>query len=528
MPNVKISDLPLVKNITGRELFVCAQDSKSSSIYLDHIRGRYVFPEDHGAGGNGTADDTAALSSAIQDSSSSGRPLVLAGGLYRIVDDIDFFVPTFFYGGQLIIEPGVSVTLTGRLTAPPERIFHGRIRGQLNALEVYPEWFGAKGSPYDAADPTDDTDALLAAIEATGGGVLRLNALYWTRANSLVLKTANAGLHLAGHSGASMKGPGGNNGQHFLLQPSGLALLEDGDWMLRFGSTEENERGCNQIMIHDLIFDGNHHKCHLGLIWAQSLSQAKIDCVAIRNVRGPGLFANKLEDVNITNSQMGKIGDARNKWRFFGAVVFGAPPKYANIGSNVVFFHACRFEWFDGGCFRAVNEPIEDTDYKFNNNAIPYVHHVILNQCKIEVGRINEDHEVYGDSRNLWAVFEFGAPINGARERGRRRWANNILVNGCHIIGVHHARTFARVGNVENFAVRGNNFTFSKSVQNPQSLFELMDENGNVVDCQTFIFKDNQTWVKGGADGFEFSFVDKSRYEITYEPPLTAKLKSPE
>jgi hypothetical protein len=191
----------------------------------------------------------------------------------------------------------------------------------------------------------------------------------------------------------------------------------------------------------------------------------------------------------------------------------------------VVFFHACRFEWFDGGYFRVAPEPATDPDYRFNDNAIPYVHHLIMNQCKIEVGDTTEDGQVYGESRNQWAVFEFGAARNGDRESDRPRWVNNIQVNGCHLNGLHHARTFARVGNVESFAVRGNNFTFSKFVQNPQSLFELTDDDGNEVDCKTFVFKDNQSWVKGGAEGLEFTHLDKSRYQIHFEPPLTAKLK---
>ncbi len=87
-----------------------------------------------------------------------------------------------------------------------------------------------------------------------------------------------------------------------ISQPSGLALLEDGDWMIRLGRTGGSERpdgGCRQILIQDMIFEGNHRKCHLGLIWAQSLSQSKLDRVTVRNVRGPGLFITHISQMTL-------------------------------------------------------------------------------------------------------------------------------------------------------------------------------------------------------------------------------------
>ena len=73
--------------------------------------------------------------------------------------------------------------------------------------------------------------------------------------------------------------------------------------------------------------------------------------------------------------------------------------------------------------------------------------------------------------------------------------------------------------------MRGNNLTFAGYGQNPQSLFELMDNDGNDVDCKTFVFMDNQTWVKDGTEDLTFTHVDKSRYQIHFEPPLVPKPK---
>lgn len=526
MSDIKISELAPAPGITGREIFVCARDAQNWSVLLERIRGRFIFPEDFGAKGDGESDDGPALAGAAQAALDQGKPLVLAGGTFRIGADLGIAAPIHFLSARLAIDAGARVALAGEIHAGREQIFVGRLAAPLNASEVLPEWFGAKGAPYDAAELPDDTEAVQAAIDAAAGGVLRLSALYAVRPDRLTLRTANSGLHLLGHTGGAMKGPGGGKGQHLINRPTGFLLKSDGDWMFRFGSTEPDERGCNQIVIEDVIFDGNHRTCRLGLIWAQALTQSKLDRITVRNTRGPGVFANKLEDVNITNSQFGKLGDAENVWNFRGAVVFGAPPKYAGIGSNVIFFHACRFEWFDGGCFRAVKEPAADSSYSYNTNSMPYVHHLILNQCKIEVGDTTEDGETYGDTRNQWAVFEFGDAVNGAREDNRPRWVNNIMITSCHLNGIHHARTFARVGSVENFSVRGNNFTFSRFVQNPQSLLELMDNDGGEVDCRTLSFKDNGAWVKGGADDFSFQIKDLSRYEILFEPPLISKLKA--
>ena len=530
MSGIKISDLPRISEVTGREVFVSARDRGNWAVLLEQIRGRIVLPEDFGARGDGQSDDTQAMAAAVNAAASMGRPLLLAGAKYRIASDLLIDVPVHFLGAVLIVDRSATVSITGRLCANPERIFQGNIEGPLNAEEIHPEWFGAVGGDYEAADAVDDTKAIQAAINAAGGGVLRLNALYRVRPNRLTLYTRNSGLCLVGRSGAAMRGPGGSRGEYRLGKPTGFILLEDGDWMFRLGATGQGERGCNQLVIRDVIFDGDHRKCHLGLVWAQLVSQSKMERVVVRNVRGPGLFVNKLEDVNISDSQFGKLGDVDNVWGYRGGIIFGAPPKFAGIGTNVLFFIACRFEWMDGGYFRIVREPGESSSYYFNNNTIPYVHHLIMVQCKLEVGMIDEDGQTYGSTRNQWAVFEFGEAAHGESEvdtkgRDRPRFANNFRITSCHFNGLHHARTFVRAGNLANFSVCLNNMTFSSYVQNPQSLFELMNDAGEEVDCENFIMKDNVAWVKGGAENFAFTYLDRSRYELHYEPPITARLK---
>ena len=102
---------------------------------------------------------------------------------------------TFAMGGTIELAEGASVEILGPIQAPLTRIFGGKGRvvfGRGSALEVYPQWWGAKGD-----GRADDTAAIQSAMDSRPtGGTIRFPS-----------GTYNISEPITFHSGIALKGP---------------------------------------------------------------------------------------------------------------------------------------------------------------------------------------------------------------------------------------------------------------------------------------------------------------------------------
>ncbi|MFD2328455.1 hypothetical protein ACFSR7_04280 [Cohnella sp. GCM10020058] len=109
-----------------------------------------------GASGNGTKDDSEALSQAVQTAivssdTGGGNTVTLGPGVYRISSDIVLpasLTYRFADGAMLAPDAGVTVTVLGSIEAGMSAVFggSGSYKGPMAAPVVLPQWFGASGS----------------------------------------------------------------------------------------------------------------------------------------------------------------------------------------------------------------------------------------------------------------------------------------------------------------------------------------------------------------------------------------------
>ena len=148
----------------------------------------YVDPRQHGAVGDGKADDTPAFQAALAEIGTDRGTLVLARGAFRtntltIPEHVDLM---FVNGGRIVVPDGEKLTVLGGIEAPPDPIFEGAVEGTPRVNAVYPQWFGARGD-----GTTDDAPALQQAADLASGSFGRLLFIPAGRyriASSLTLK----------------------------------------------------------------------------------------------------------------------------------------------------------------------------------------------------------------------------------------------------------------------------------------------------------------------------------------------------
>lgn len=161
---------------------------------------------DFGAAGDGGTPDTVALKAALEAAAGSGGgSIYFPAGMYLLDESVTLpenvdleFAP----GACLYLASEVVITINGRLIAGMHQIFagDGTVAGRIGAIDLLPEWWGAKGD-YDPSSGrgTDDTAAIQAAIRAAepAGGIVRL------RSGSYLVKTLEIGrARLAGEDSA--------------------------------------------------------------------------------------------------------------------------------------------------------------------------------------------------------------------------------------------------------------------------------------------------------------------------------------
>jgi hypothetical protein len=124
-------------------------------------------PTDFGAAGDARSNDTEAFQHLFEVVGSATATIVIAKvyAVSGLVVPANFTL-SFEDGGLTLIPGGTSVTINGPLAARFQQIFFGDLPVKFrpgNILEIYPEWWGAKGD-----GSTVDTSAVFAAIVASG------------------------------------------------------------------------------------------------------------------------------------------------------------------------------------------------------------------------------------------------------------------------------------------------------------------------------------------------------------------------
>ncbi len=128
------------------------------------------------AAGDGTTNDTTALTTAEGVADNSGDILYFVPGDYELNSNLTISSNVglmFAPGATISVANGITLTITGPIYAGPQQIFActgtGAVSftGNTKIREIYPQWWGATGD-----GTTDDTATLAAASTAAAGGVL--------------------------------------------------------------------------------------------------------------------------------------------------------------------------------------------------------------------------------------------------------------------------------------------------------------------------------------------------------------------
>jgi hypothetical protein len=183
--------------------------------------------KDFGAVGDGTNDDSSALSSAI--SSANGLVLIIPHGIYRIGNDVTVSTGTniwFANDAKISIDSGKKLTIAGTLTAGLHQIFIGSGTVDIkrgSCEKIMPQWWGAVGD-----GSANDTSAIQKAINCAleSGNVGRVYLPNGTYKITTALNISNRGIVLQGDgkNQTQILASGGINGINVSETASGSGL----------------------------------------------------------------------------------------------------------------------------------------------------------------------------------------------------------------------------------------------------------------------------------------------------------------
>lgn len=122
---------------------------------------------DAGAVGDGVTDNRTAFEQILSQMPQDGIRILIPSGHYR-VGDLTFpeqATLVFRNGGRLVIDEGGEVVINGTIEAGIEQIFagDGTVSGQPKNLQVFPQWFGARGDGVQNDSPAIQNATDLAA-----------------------------------------------------------------------------------------------------------------------------------------------------------------------------------------------------------------------------------------------------------------------------------------------------------------------------------------------------------------------------
>jgi Pectate lyase superfamily protein len=161
-----------------------------------------VSVRDHGAAGNGVADDTRAVQAASAAAVAANEALVFPPGTYQIATTTTVFAYARFAKGALVSpRSGVVFTLRSGLEAGPYQIFTtgaGTVRINSTEARVWlflPQWFGATGDgTHDDTAALQATADLVASSAPDFGGVVGLTTGSYRITSTLRLSPPGASI----------------------------------------------------------------------------------------------------------------------------------------------------------------------------------------------------------------------------------------------------------------------------------------------------------------------------------------------
>ncbi|MEX2574010.1 MAG: glycosyl hydrolase family 28-related protein [Balneolaceae bacterium] len=160
-----------------------------------------IHLRDYGASGDGVTDNSAVFEQILNDLPNDGGRVVIPSGSY-LLGDITFpeqVTIVFRNGGRFLIPENREVRINGTVETGIGQIFSGAgtVAGSLKNLQVFPQWFGARGDGENNDAPAIQQAADLAA-ESLGntllipeGEYLFLDDIYFMsniRSNGLLIK----------------------------------------------------------------------------------------------------------------------------------------------------------------------------------------------------------------------------------------------------------------------------------------------------------------------------------------------------
>lgn len=128
------------------------------------VTGYEVNVLDYGAVGDGKADDTEAVQTALSEAKKNNGTIYFPKGIYRLTKQISFTSNCLLaFAEGAMLEATASVRISTMIYAGNHQIFGGSGKYRLTAKNACcnPVWFGAKGD-----GRTDDTEAFEAALES--------------------------------------------------------------------------------------------------------------------------------------------------------------------------------------------------------------------------------------------------------------------------------------------------------------------------------------------------------------------------
>ena len=159
----------------------------------------WLSAADYGVTGDGITDDRAALAAAVAEGGVLGKPVLmvgLTGNTFRVASALTLSGSILFLaGGNLKPDTGVTIAITGNLTAPSTRIFSGLGVVTLSlgyGTDAQANWWGA--IPDGATDNTAVVNAAIVALGAGGGGRLRFGSGSYNFSGTVTLNQNNVSL----------------------------------------------------------------------------------------------------------------------------------------------------------------------------------------------------------------------------------------------------------------------------------------------------------------------------------------------
>lgn len=164
---------PIVSNLT--QLTYTPTGAGAVSRTAASKAAEWLSSADFGVVGNGTTNDTTALTLAVAASVAQGLPLLLTGTTGRTIrttTNLSIAANLIFLnGGRLVPDAATTITITGTIAATRSQIFAGSGAIVMNAAKVPQipvEWFGATGD--GVTDNTSPVQKAITACGASGGG----------------------------------------------------------------------------------------------------------------------------------------------------------------------------------------------------------------------------------------------------------------------------------------------------------------------------------------------------------------------